>query len=257
MKLKAFYLKKEDIPAGLVDAYVEKNNRWELDELENDVPIVQTKNSLEETQKTLKEDLRKANEAKTRAEASQLPAGKIAVDPEIESLGNAAKAANLTTTDISSFKTKGDELQGKIDELQGKLDASESEKTLASVAEDHGLNDKFVELAKDKGLKFESRTEKDDEKNDVTVWDVLIDKGEGKTEKQTIADFLEKDPFFSKFADTFSDSESGDEKTGENGGKKWVRQSSGKNEKPVPGAQKTINSRYGGTVATLTKKAEV
>ena len=52
MKLKAFYLKKEDIPAGLVDAYVERGGRWELEELDDDVPIVQTKQSLERTQTT-------------------------------------------------------------------------------------------------------------------------------------------------------------------------------------------------------------
>lgn len=246
-KLKHFYLKKEDIPAGLVDAYAENNGRWELVELEDDVPIVQTKKSLETTQVTLKEDLRKTNEDKTRAEANQLPAGKIAVDPEIEKLGNAAKAAELKAEEIPALKTAAADLQKQID-------ATAYEKTLASVAEDHGLNDKFIELAKDKNLKFESRVEKDGD-DKTTVWDVVSEK-DGKTEKHKIDDFLEKDSFFSKFADTFSDAESGDEKTGENGGKKWVKQSSGKESKPVPGAQKTISNRYGGTIKSLTGSTE-
>ena len=110
-----------------------------------------------------------------------------------------------------------------------------------------------MELAKDKNLKFESRTEKDDDKNDVTVWDVLTEK-DGKTEKQFIGDFLEKDSFFSKFADTFSDSGGGEKTAG--GGKKWVKQSSGKDEKPVPGAQKTITNRYAGTLKSLTNQKE-
>jgi hypothetical protein len=234
-KLKFFYLNKEDIPAGLVDAYVEKNGRWELEELEDDVPIVQIKQSLERTQTTLKTQVTDAENRATRAEAKAMSAGKVAVDPDVEELGNAAKAAGLKTTELAGFKTKGDELQGKIDELQGKLDAVDYEKTLASVAGDHGLNDKFIELAKDKKLKFESRTEKDEEKNDVTVWDVVSEK-DGKTEKQSIGDFIEKNSFFSKFADTFSDSEEG-QKT-ETGTRKWVKSESGKEQKSVPARRK-------------------
>lgn len=253
-KLKAYYLKKDDIPAGLVDAYVERNGRWELEELEDDVPIVQTKKGLETTQTTLKEDLRKANEAKTRAEANQLPAGKIAVEPEIETLGNAAKAANLSATDLTNFKAKAEEQEGKVAELQGKLDANEYEKTLASVAEDHGLNKRFIELAKDKKLKFESRKEKGEDDKETTVWDVVTEK-DGKPETQKIGDFFEKDSFFSQFADTFTDSEEG-QQTGENTGKKWVKQNTGKEQEPVPGAQKTITNRYGGTLKSLTSQPE-
>jgi len=255
-KLLPFYPNADAVPADLKGAYAKAadSEKYVLIELDDDVPIVQTKKSLEATQTTLKEDARKANDRAVRAEAKAMPDGKIAVDPDVEELGNAAKAAGLKTADISTFKTKADEFQGKIDELQGKLDAGEYDKTLASVAEDHGLNNKFVKLAQEKNLKFESRTEKGEGDEEATVWDVVVDKGEGKTEKQFVGDFIEKDAFFSEFADTFSDSENG-QKT-ENGGKKWVKQSSGKNEKSVPGAQKTIDSRYGGTVATLTKKAE-
>jgi len=253
-KLKFFYPNKEAIPAGLVDAYEEKNGRWELIDLEDSHPLVQNKVSLEATQTTLKEDARKANERAVRAEAKAMPDGKIAVDPEIETLGSAAKAANLSATDLTNFKAKAEEQEGKVAELQGKLDAVAYERTLASVAEDHGLNNKFLKLAKEKGLKFESRKEKGDDGEEATVWDVLQEK-DGKTEKQFVGDFLEKDEFFSEFADTFSDSAEG-QQTGENTGKKWVKQTSGKESKPVPGAQNTIKNRYGGTVAALTKQAD-
>jgi hypothetical protein len=113
-----------------------------------------------------------------------------------------------------------------------------------------------VKLAQEKNLKFESRTEKGEGEGaeDITVWDVVTDKGDGKTEKQAIGDFLEKDSFFKEFADTFSDSEEV-QKT-ETGTRKWVKSESGKEQKPVPGAQKTISNRYGGTVALLTKTTD-
>ncbi|MET0754051.1 MAG: hypothetical protein ABWZ66_11785 [Pyrinomonadaceae bacterium] len=244
-KLKPFYLKKEDVPAGLVDAYEEKNGRWELIELDDEVPVVKTKLSLEETQRVLKEDLRKANEAKTRAEVSQLPAGKVAVDPEIETLGNAAKAAELKAEDIPGLKTKADELQEVIDD-------GKDEKLIDEVAKANGLNEKFVELAKDKKLKFEKKVEKDEEQKDVDVWYHVGEK-DGKPENTKLDDFFEKDEFFSKFADTFTDSGEGENGTG---GRKWVKQESGKDGKTVPGAQTTINNRYGKTLASLMKTSD-
>ncbi|HEY0428999.1 MAG TPA: hypothetical protein VGC76_14555 [Pyrinomonadaceae bacterium] len=226
-KLKHFYAKKEDVPAGLVDAYEERDGRWELIELDDDVPIIQNKVSLENTQRTLKEDLRKAEDRATRAEAKTLPTGKIAVDPDVEELGNAAKTAGLTAGEIPTLKTKADELQGK-------LDAVDYEKTVETVAAANKLNDKFVELAKDKKLKFESKKEKDDDKNETEVWYVVQEK-DGKTERQKLGEFLEKDNFFSKFADMFAaeDAGDGDGDPGESqgSGKKWVKQESGKKAK--------------------------
>jgi hypothetical protein len=247
-KLKPFYPSEDKVPADLKGAYAKDANsdRYILIELDDDVPIVQTKLSLETTQTTLKEEVRKANEKITRLETTQLPAGKIAVDPEIETLGNAAKAAELKAEDIPALKTKADDLQKQIDQTN-------YEKTIQEVATANELNDKFVELAKDKNLKFEKKTEKDEEKNDVDVWYVTQEK-DGNKETIALDKFFENDPFFSKFADTFASSDEGNGNGEGNGsGKKWVKQESGKGGKAVPGAQKTIDSRYGNTVKDLTK----
>lgn len=222
-KLLPFYPSEDKVPDNLKGAYTKAadSDKYVLIELDDEVPVVKTKLSLESTQKTLKEDLRKAEDKATRLETKQLPQGKVAVDPEIEELGTAAKTAGLTVTEIPTLKTKADDLQKQIDETN-------DEKAIQTVAEAYELNEKFVELAKDKKLKFEKKTEKDDEKKDVDVWYVLKTT-DGKTESQKVPEFLEKDSFFSKFADTFSISDEGG--GGDDGGKKWVKQGSGKETK--------------------------
>lgn len=222
-KLLPFYPSEDKVPENLKGAYTKAadSDKFVLIELDDDVPIVKTKKSLEATQVTLKEDVRKAEERATRAETKQLPAGKIAVDPEIEELGTAAKTAGLIVTEIPTLKTKADDLQKVID-------AGTAEKLIDEVAKANGLNEKFVELAKDKNLKFEKKTEKVDDE-DTDVWYVVNEK-DGATEKQKLETFLEKDSFFSKFADTFTVSDETDE-GGEGGGKKWVKQGSGKDTK--------------------------
>jgi hypothetical protein len=220
MKLKPFYPSEDKVPAGLKDAYVKDANsdRYIVIELDDEVPVVKTKLSLEETQKVLKGDLQKANDAKTRAEANQLPSGKVAVDPEIETLGNAAKTAELKVEEIPTLKTKADDLQKVIDE-------GKAEKLIDEVAKANGMNEKFVELAKDKKLKFENKTEKIDDEDIVVTY--VVKEKDGTTEKQKLGEFLEKDSFFSKFADTFAASEEDGEVTGRG----WVKQGSGKETK--------------------------
>jgi len=243
-KLKRSYPTEAAVPANLKGAYAkaDESDEWILVELDDDVPIVQAKKSLEETQRTLKEDLRKANEAKTRAEVNQLPAGKVAVDIEIETLGNAAKAAELTVEEIPTLKTAKTDLEGQLEAVIG-------ERLIEEVAKANGLNEKFVELAKDKKLKFEKKVEKDEEQKDIDVWHVVGEK-DGKPDNTKLDKFFETDSFFSKFADTFVSSEGGE---GGNGTKQWVSQESGKGGKGTSGATQTINNRYGGTVASLTK----
>lgn len=215
--LKTFYANESEIPENLKAAYVAKNGRWELDDLANDHPVVVTKADLETNNKELKKLNTSLNQEKARLESSSLPEGKVAVDPEVEKLGQAAKAANLKAADIPTLATKAEDLQKQID-------ASTREKTITDVASSLGYNDKFVELAKDKNLSFEKATEKVGDKDTDVFY--VVSEADGKTTKTKVDEFLKTDSFFSKFADTFA----GEAQTREQG-KQWTKQNSGKQEK--------------------------
>ncbi len=193
--LKHYYENETDIPDNLKGAYVAKGGRYELAELDKDHPVVKKNKELLGTNSTLTSQNNELLHEKVRLETSSLPEGKVAVEPEIEKLGNAAKAANLKASEIPA-------LSEKVNTLQTQIDSFGIEKTIDEVASDNKYNARFKQLAKEKGLKFEKGTEKVDGK-EMQVWNVV---GENNV-KSKISDFLTTDSFFKEFADTFTDNQ--------------------------------------------------
>jgi hypothetical protein len=236
---------KNLIPEHLQGEAKEVDGKFELDA----APVLKKNKELLGKNATLTTRAEEAEAAKEVAEAARdewkgkakIPDGQKVVPEDVAELGTAAKEAGLVKDEIPTLKT------AKAD-IEAQLEAVKGERVVEEVAKANELNEKFVELAKDKGLKFEKKLEKVDEK-DVDVWYVVGEK-DSKPENTKLDDFFEKDAFFSKFAGDFTNSGEGENGTG---GKKWVRQESGKDGKTVPGAQTTINNRYGKTVASLTK----
>lgn len=187
MALKTYYSAEADIPENLKGAYVKKNGRYELDNLSDDHPTIETKKSLETTQSELKATIGEQKQQIARLESGSLPDGKVAVEPEIEKLGLAAKKAELKPADIPTLKTKADELQTKLDSTLTGL-------VLTDAAEAKGFNHRFKKMFAEKGVKLEKTGE-----GEKTDFEVVNADGT----KQKLDEFLEKDEYFKDFADTF------------------------------------------------------
>lgn len=214
MPLKTYYTAEADIPENLKGAYVARDGKWILDKLETDHPTIVALEEIKQKHSTLTTQNAELMQDKTRLEAGKLPDGKVAVDPEIEKLGNAAKSAGLKQTELSTLKSDYASLK---DELEKDRRASRAEKAAKAA----GLNDKFALMAKDKGLDFEIA--KEGEGDDAKDVPYVLGEGGAKTK---VEDFIAKDDFFSRFADTFKDEQSSPPQ------KKWGEQNSGKDTKP-------------------------
>lgn len=123
--LKPYYANETDIPENLKAAYIAKNGRYELDELEKEHPVLAKNKELLSKNSTLTTENQRLNSEVTRLESAGLPEGKVAVEPDIEKLGTAAKAANLKVSEISTLKTEADTLRTQLTNSQkdAKLDA--------------------------------------------------------------------------------------------------------------------------------------
>lgn len=247
---KIIFDKKSEIPEHLqADATEIDGDKWELDA----APILKKNKELLGKNATLTTRAEEAEAAKDAAEAqaadwkgkAKIPDDQKLVAKDIAELGEAAKEAGLVVDEMPTLKTAKADLEGQLEVVKG-------ERLIEEVAKANQLNEKFVELAKDKKLKFEKKVEKDEEQKDVDAWYVVGEK-DGKPENTKLETFFETDPFFSKFADTFVSDENAN---GDGTTKKWVKQETGQNGKPAQAAQGTIDNRYGGTIKALTKETE-
>ncbi len=123
---KSFYQNETDIPADQKGAYVSKNGRWELTDLDSDHPTIANKTELETTQRSLKGQIttltNQANDLQqklTIAETKNLPQGMVAVAPEIKELGEAAKQAEIDKDEMPTLKTAKADLEKEINSLKG------------------------------------------------------------------------------------------------------------------------------------------
>lgn len=116
--LKTFYDNETEIPENLKGAYESKNGRHELRDLEKEHPVLLKNKELLGKNSTLTTENQRLNSDVTGLESKSLPDGKVAVDPEIERLGNAAKAANLKPADIGTLKTQAETLKASFAERE-------------------------------------------------------------------------------------------------------------------------------------------
>lgn len=180
---KTFYLTKEEIPADQVGCYEAKNGRYELTKLDDDHPVVSTKKDLETTQTTLKNQISTLQQEKTVAESKILPEGMVAVIPAVKELGEAAQSAGLNKKEIPTLKTKADQAEAKLKER-------EEADTINAIADESKLNrDAFRDHVKANGLKFETKTEKVDDK-DVTTCLVITTDAAGAEVKTSLGEYL-------------------------------------------------------------------
>lgn len=184
-----------------------------------------------------------AEAAKEAAEASakewkgkaNIPAGQKLVSDEVAELGEAAKTAEIGKDEMPTLKTAKADLQKQIDDAA-------NEKTIAEVAKATGRDvESLKEHVAAKGLKFETKEETVDGKNVVKFIAVRQD---GDAEVKTDAtEYFEKTASHVKLAES------------EQSGFQYPRQKpDNQSNSKVPAAQATINSRYGKTIATLTKQ---
>lgn len=218
--LKTFYENETDIPENLKGAYIAQNGRYELDTLSNDHPVVTTKKSLEESNRTLKTQNSDLLQDKTRLESSALPEGKVAVEPEIEKLGQAAKTAGLKISEIPTLKTKSDDLQKQVNRLTG-------EKQFREVLDAEGVDaDLFFDLWGEQDLPTIEKAKETVDGKEQEVSRVVTKDAAGAETKQAFDDFLKGQPKFAKHYDKLKTSQG---EGGENGGgsRQWVKQESG------------------------------
>ena len=229
--LQNFYEKESDIPKGLKAAYIAKNGRYELDELSETHPVVIAKNEIQGKHDTVKQQYReKANEV-ARLDAKGLPDGKVAVDPEIETLGNAANNAELTADEIPNLKTQSDELQKTIDSMK-------SDGIIRKALESNGMNvDKFFALKGETSIAVE--TVKEEKEGKTTDKYIVVSKDDqGVETKRDFDEFVKENDKFKPFYDDLK--LSGEER------KTWVTQESGDNGKTSEksAAESYLGSRY-------------
>ncbi|HRH40397.1 MAG TPA: hypothetical protein PKY82_02045 [Pyrinomonadaceae bacterium] len=180
---KTSYNTKEEIPADQVGCYTERNGKWVLTDLENDHPVIITKTELETTQTGLKTTISDLQTRVAVAESKTLQDGMVPVSPIVKKLGEAAQTAGLTDKEIPTLKTRADQAEAKLKERE------ESE-LISTIADETGKNRiAFAEHVKANGLKFETKTEKVDDK-DVTTRLVVTTDADGKEVKTSITEYL-------------------------------------------------------------------
>lgn len=182
---KTSYPNKEAVPADQIGAYKQDPNSdaWILTDYEDDHPLVVTKKSLEQTQITLKGQITDLQNQVTTANSKALPEGMVAVLPAVKELGETAQGSGLTKKEIPGLKTRADQAEAKLRE-------KEEAETISSIADENEVNRiAFGEHVKANNLKFETKTEKVDDKDVITRFVVTTD-GEGKEVKTSIAEYL-------------------------------------------------------------------
>jgi hypothetical protein len=109
--LKTTYAKKEDIPADIVGAYVEKNGRWELDDLSTDHPVVAKRDELLTKTSTQQGQITRLTNEKADLEKNVLPPGTKAVPEadaqlldEYKGLGKPPKDLKAVVTEHATLK---------------------------------------------------------------------------------------------------------------------------------------------------------
>lgn len=112
--------------------------------------VLNEKKKLDEDFSELTTEANTLRQEKTRLLSGQLPDGKVAVEPEIEKLGNAARSAGLKHTEINTLKTENEAYKalGAIDDIQPKLAAYTALGTVEEIKSKTEGYDNAIQTAK-------------------------------------------------------------------------------------------------------------
>lgn len=187
---------KDEIPTNLQSGAKHlEDGKYELDAsgvLNKNSELLGKVKDLSADAKSLETENQRLNSEVNRLKSSSLADGMVAVEPEIEKLGNAAKKAELKLSEIPTLKTAKDEADAKLNNILSK-------EVIQTAADATGLNKLFVTMASDKNLQIETKTEKDDKGADITKFYQVAENGS----KTALDEFLKTDSFFAQFAETF------------------------------------------------------
>lgn len=238
--LKPFYANETDIPENLKAAYIAKNGRYELDELDKEHPVLAKNKELLSKNSTLTTENQRLNSEVTRLESAGLPEGKVAVEPDIEKLGTAAKAANLKVSEISTLKTEADTLRTQ-------LTNSQKESKLDAIADALGFKRaEFKKLAAN--LDITETTEGEGEKK-VTKYLVKGKDGGGADITTDLSEHGDIKPFLGSLARDEQDFQFVDQKSdkfNKDAGNKWDKiRESVKAQEQAQGAPVDVDKRFG------------
>lgn len=239
--LKPFYQNESDIPESVKGAYIAKNGRYELDELDTSHPVLEKNRELLTKNSTITTENQRLNSEVAKLEGKALPEGKIAVDKaEFDTLKTEAETAKAQRDAYAAL--------GTIDELKPKVEGYDELKTQTRQA----IRDKALMQAGvsdlDRARRFKSYddleivTESKDGK-EVFYRVTTDDKG---TEVKTVFDgeLLKSDGFKDDLGSLVSPS-----------GTKFFRQGSGAPpaaDTPVALAEGHMNKRYSGPAKATT-----
>lgn len=233
--LKPFYQNEADIPENVKGAYVVKNGRYELDELDAEHPVILKNKELLEKNSTVTKENQRLNGDVAKLESKALPEGKIAVDKtEYESLKTDAETAK---TEAESYKALG-----PIDEIKPKVEGYDQLKTETKRA----IRDKALLAAGvsdlDRARKFKSYDELEIEaeiKDGKEIFHRVVKDDQGKESKIVFDDELLKSDGFKDDLGSLLGST----------GTRMFRQGTGKDLPPTAIAEEHMKKRYTGIPA--------
>lgn len=154
--LKTSYDKQDDIPENLRGAYIQKDNKWVLDDLDNSHPVVTKRDELLRDNTTLKSQNTRLQNDKASLEQNVLPAGHKAVpeaDAElievVKPLGD-KKAVTALIDEHKTLKAKDESVEhGKSIkralELAGFKATEENVEAVKAISASLGIKPEFKE----------------------------------------------------------------------------------------------------------------
>lgn len=207
---KTFYTNETDIPADQKGAYVNKNGRWELSELDAEHPTIIAKTGLETTQKTLRSEIKtltdQAGELQqklTVAESKVLSDGMVAVPPAVKELGEAAQVAGLKKTDIAEVST----LKTKVTDYETRDAQNAKKQNAITVLKSIGAKnpEAFFDIKASDNVDFETEGEGESAKHFM----VKTVNGTPTRTELTKESFMKDESFKSAIPAMFADGEGG------------------------------------------------
>lgn len=173
---KIIFDSKNEIPEHLRDDAKEVDGKFELDAkgvLDKNKELLKDNKKLKLDNESLQAEKEAAEDAVTEAKSKvNIPRGKRLVDADVAELGEAAKTASLSSSDISNLKTKVDEF-----EREKKEEEVKNLKTRAFNSAGISNTDLALSLRQSDDLEFESEM-----KDGKEIFYRVVEK-DGKKEK--------------------------------------------------------------------------
>lgn len=234
--LRTSYDKLENIPENQRGAYIERDGRWLLDELDKDHSLVQKRDELLRSESALKSQNTKLANDKAALESRTIPEGQRAVPVEVAELGEAAQTTGWKKDEFATVKTERDELQSKL----AARDRAEIVGRAAKAA--NRSEQAFADHADAKNLQFAEADETVDGKAVKQIYVVGRDAAGAET-KTRVEDYVPQNAAHVPLAVVQKKGMNFPAQTSGGGGDQT-------HESP---ARRVVNGRYGKTVQALTK----